>query len=274
MRDPTFSIAVLAGAHLLGCQPSRPAETARVHVAAAPPSDGVTPAAAPLRPPPCVAPPPIAPGPLPPVPDAATLAQGIDSHHGALITSSRTTITARPSPFLTAGTLLYVEHMGHHHPITFHVGAAEGRRAVVLSSSAVFRAFAEEVGLVLQPEASRVAYVKTYLGLDPGYQELLESANDFRFHVPRTVSPDDPVLEIMGPAYLEVAQRRREVEDRFGPSITPLCLAGAAPWHGTIHAIKRPVTLVRIEVTLHSDGKVATRQTVLATEVPVTQWGH
>lgn len=51
--------------------------------------------------------------------------------------------------------------------------------------------------------------------------------------------------------------------------IKPLRLPGPAPWRGAIHAIKKPVTLVRLDVTLGPSGDVGVREKTLATGVPV-----
>ena len=229
------------------------------------PSAAAPPAAKPCEPPPPTTVPPAAP------PDRARLAAGLEAFLGDMV-RERSEIVARPTPFLARGTIWDVMHYGHSHPFYFHLGAIEGSPTVVLSSSSALVGFARQAGLVLDDDAKRVAYVKTFLSLDPKILQLLESPQDIHFTVPRdiasmTVPAED--MEALRPIFLEEIQRRRQVEDRHAGSIKPMCLKGAFPFRGVIHAIKRQQTLVRLEVTLERSGEVAVRELVLAEQVPV-----
>ena len=187
-----------------------------------------------------------------------------------MVSDERTELVARAAPFLVRGMIWDMEHFGHAHPFYAHIGELPGAPSVALSSSASFVAFTRSAGLVLDTEVARAAYVKTFLELDPEVLVLLESGQDIRFNVPRERSAvSREVLDLLGPAVLEEVQRRRHVEDHLAPAIAPLCLRGAGPLHGVVHAIKRQQKLVRIEVTLEKSGAIAAREVLLAEHVPV-----
>lgn len=208
----------------------------------------------------------------PPLPDRAVLASGLEPFLADLLQRRETEITARPAPFLRCGALYDVEHLGHNHPYSFHVAWLPGHPAVSLPAPERLLAFAREAGLSLDTEARRTSYVEAFLALDARYQQLLPTARDLRFTVPREL-PDPRVDELLkidpnAPVAQEVA-RRRHIEDALGPTFRPLRLAGAAPWGGAIHAIKKPRELVRVEVTLLPGGDVAVREVTLVTDAPV-----
>ncbi len=225
-----------------------------------------------------------APGPRPPAPcrpappsvapvatpDRGSLAVGLDPFLAGMVLDERTDLVARAAPFLAHGRIWDLEHFGHAHPFYAHVGELPGAPSVALSSSASFVAFARSAGLVLDTEAARAAYVKTFVALDPDVLVLLESGQDIRFDVPRERSAvSRELLDLLGPAILEEVERRRYVEDHLAHGIAPVCLRGAGPCHGVVYAIKRQQKLVRIEVTLEKSGAVAAHEVILAERVPV-----
>jgi hypothetical protein len=181
-------------------------------------------------------------------------------------------ITAHPAPFLRCGAIYDVEYFGHNHPSYFHVAWLPERPTRALSQPSDLLAFVREAGLDLDTEERRTTYVKTFLGLDAAYQQLLESVQDFRFVVARDMS-DPSVAELLSidpqaPIRDQIGLRRH-IEDEIGKRIKPLRLPEPAPWRGAIHAIKKPVTLVRLDVTLGPSGDVGVREKTLATGVPV-----
>jgi hypothetical protein len=203
-------------------------------------------------------------------PDRGSLAVGLDPFLAGMVLDERTDLVARAAPFLAHGRIWDLEHFGHAHPFYAHVGELPGAPSVALSSSASFVAFARSAGLVLDTEAARAAYVKTFVALDPDVLVLLESGQDIRFDVPRERSAvSRELLDLLGPAILEEVERRRYVEDHLAHGIAPVCLRGAGPCHGVVYAIKRQQKLVRIEVTLEKSGAVAAHEVILAERVPV-----
>jgi hypothetical protein len=267
--------AVLIGgaavlALLAGCSP-RASTPPSIVVPSAEPSSSMPSATALPAARSCEPPPPITAPPTPP-PDRARLAEGLDAFLGDMVRSDRSEIVARPAPFLARGTIWDGLHYGHSHPFYFHLGSIEGTPTVALSSSSALVGFARQAGLMLDDDAKRVVYLKTFLSLDPKILQLLESPQDIHFTAPRdiaslTLSAED--MEMLRPIILDEIQRRRQIEDRHSASIKPMCLKGAFPFRGVIHAIKRQQTLVRLEVTLERSGEVAVREVVLAERVPV-----
>lgn len=250
-----FALTWLMAAALSACKPSP----------AAPPLAGTSPPSPPLAAP---CPPP------PPEPDRVALAFGLEPYFADLIQQRRAEITTPLTPFLRCGAIHDVEYFGGHHPTYFHVAWLPERPTRALSRPSDLLAFVREAGLVLDTDERRTTYVKTFLGLDTAYQQLLESVQDFHFAVARDMS-DPSVAEILSidpQAHIrDQIGLRRHIEDVIGKSIKPLRLPGSAPWRGAMHAIKKTDTLlVRLDVTLGPSGDVAVREKTLATGVPVT----
>jgi hypothetical protein len=249
-----FALTWLVAAALSACKPS----------AVAPPPRGTSPPSSPLAVP---CPPP------PPKPDGLALAAGLEPYLADMIRSPMAEITAPPAPFLRCGAIYDVEYFGRYHPTYFHVAWLQERPTRALSQPSKLLAFVREAGLMLDTEERRTTYVKTFIRLDAAYQQLLESVQDFRFTVARDMS-DPSVAELLSidpqaPIRDQIALRRH-IEDVLGKRIKPLRLPGSAPWRGAIHAIKKPVMLVRLDVTLGPSGDVGFSEKTLITGVPVT----
>jgi hypothetical protein len=274
MRLPSIFLLFLTAALLAGCAPAPGAVVALPGSAAPePPAPPVLSSTAQATAKPCGSPAVVAPLPSAPA-DRGLLAAGLASELARQVQDERTVITPQPAPFLVRGKIWEVEYGSRFHPMVVQLGEVEGGPTAVLSSSAAFLDFARRAGLALDDEARRTAYVRTYLSMEPRYFVIVEALSGIPFTVARDLKDMknmDDLFKIDPGARTEIEAgiaKRREIEERHGAAIKPLCLRGTGPFRGAVHAIADGA-LVRLDLTLDPGGAVAVREEVLVTGVPL-----
>jgi hypothetical protein len=251
--------------------PSSPAPLAPAPPATAPTAQA---SAAPATAAPCKSLPAAATAPYSEPSDRGLLSAGLDAPLAGEVQSKHSFVNAVPAPFLVHGKIWELLY-DTYHPKVVHLGQIDGQPTVVLSSAAVFLDFARRAGLALDDDARQAAYLREYLSLDPRYLAIVEAPSGIPFTAPRSMPDTEETkqLFLIDPGARGEMERgiakRREVEERHAAAIKPLCLVrGALPVRGVVHAIASGA-LVRLELTLDPGGAVATREVVLATDLPL-----
>jgi len=181
----------------------------------------------------------------------------LDAYLAAAVEAPETRVTQLATPFFERGAVFLITARTGSRPLLFTVGLAEPDFAVLLESDAeAFGELAARAGVRLETPGDRAAYAGTFLAATRAF--------DRTFTVVHSV---DDIVVRPSPSE-EAAARFAEMRAAHGAAIEPPTLSDDAPWLYRLFAL-RGRELVRIELTLHRDGRVTTREAVLARALPV-----
>lgn len=181
----------------------------------------------------------------------------LDAYLATAVEAPGTVVTPLATPFFERGAVLMVTARVGSRPLLFTVGLAEPDFAVLLESdAAAFGDLAARAGVRLETPADRAAYAETFLAATRAFDRTFTVVHNVNDVVARPSKAE------------EAAARLAQMRADHGAAIEPPTLSDDAPWLYRAFAL-RGRDLVRIELTLHRDGRVTTREAVLARALPV-----
>jgi hypothetical protein len=184
------------------------------------------------------------------------LVESIDPSFAQAMKANPSKVTPLPSTFFAHGRLYHIAVNGPYGPQLMTLGVVDPDIAISLGSNPKgFFQLAGRAGLLMDTQHRRDSYVGTFLDTTKDLAKRTQFLNSL-----------PPLRKNMQPTQKELV-RYQELKAKYGPLIKPLSLTTTQPWKGEAYALVI-WDLVKYEVTLQPDGKVAVNTTVLEKNMP------
>lgn len=193
-----------------------------------------------------------------------TLAAGLrreNRRFAELVLDEDSEIETVETPFLSDGSIYFVEHFGASHPTAFYVGLLEDGEVVLLSDHADrFELFARRGGARIEAQDRAASYARIYLETTRSMDSLfyvVEAVEDLRFR---------PNLE---PAE---ERRKQAVVEEYGPRLRITVETEVDEYLVTLWAV-REQTLERHAFRIGHDGRVSDSIETIEEDLPLVYGG-